>query len=121
MYNEFETIIIKSIDSITVEMLDDWAYNWEKINETPRSFIDACKKANKLVGFTGDDEMSEFYYDWEKEHYPSLVEIYYSHYNGDRVIAAFKNINDAIKWEINGCGYINEEDGLFWCEQPAYI
>lgn len=105
---------------ITQEILEkhwdmvDWdAYH----NTTNRNFIDACKKANEIVGYTKDDEISKYYAEDGKDRW-NFEEIFYSSYNGGRVRASFKDEMDCLLW-----GYHHEaieEDGLYWSETPAY-
>lgn len=110
---------------ITQEVLNkhwdmvDWdAYH----NKNSRRFINAIKKANKVVNYNKDDEISAKYYgeQSEKERW-NFEEIFYSTYNGGRVIASFKNLDDAIKWAYpSDLSLDKESDGLYWAEQPAY-
>ena len=86
-------------------------------NKTSRRFIDACKVANKIVGFTGDKESSEYYTE-DKERW-NFEEIFCSHYNGGRVRASFKDLGDALLWSYHQDAQL-ESDGLYWAEQPCY-
>lgn len=99
------------------DMVDWDAYH----NTTNRRFIDACKEANKIVGWKKDDEISATY--WEDEQYDkrykSMQEIFYSSYNGGRVRASFTDASDCILWGFHREANL-ESDGLYWAEQPAY-
>lgn len=93
-----------------------WCVDWSYYNRKNRRFIDACKVANNLIGYKGDDETSK-YYEEDKERF-GFEEIFCSHYNGGRVRASFKNMDDCLLWSYHG--EANEEDGLYWAEQPMY-
>ena len=121
--NEIESFICKNYRcgafKITKEVLFElpyWCVNWDYYNSTNRRFIDACKVANKLVGFNGDEESSKYYAE-DKEVW-NFEEIFYSHYNGGRIRASFKNIDDCLQWSYHK--EANKEDGLYWAEEPAY-
>ena len=86
-------------------------------NQTNRRFIDACKKANQIIGYTGDEESTKHYTE-DKERF-GFEEIFYSHYNGGRLRASFRNEDDALLWGFHGDAHL-EDDGLYWAEQPAY-
>ena len=104
---------------ITIDILNKhWdMVDWDAYyNESNRRFIDACKKANEIVGYTGDKECSEYYAEDKKRF--GFEEIFYSHYNGGRVRASFKNETDCLLWSFHSEAI--KEDGLFWGEQPAY-
>ena len=120
---QIESVFIeKFVDGhfkITKEILEDlpyWCVDWDYYNRSNRRFIDACREANKLVGYTGDEESTQ-YYNEDKDRY-NFEEIFCSHYNGGRVRASFKNIEDALIWSYHHDA--EEEDGLYWAEQPCY-
>ncbi len=100
-------------------MLPYWCVDWYWYDNQSRRFIDACKKANKLIGCKKDQEMSEYYAEESEQKRWKFEEIYYSDYNGGRVRASFKNEDDCMMW-----GYhheaILEDDGLYWADTPAY-
>lgn len=119
---QIETFICQNYKSgnfeITKEVLElpYWCIDWHWYNETNRRFIDACREANKLVGYNGDEESTK-YYEEDKEIW-NFEEIFCSHYNGGRVRASFKNIEDCLQWSYHGEAI--KEDGLYWAEEPAY-
>ena len=119
---QIETFICQNYKSgnfeITKEVLElpYWCVDWHWYNETNRRFIDACRVANELVGYNGDEESTKNYEEG-KERW-NFEEIFCSHYNGGRVRASFKNIEDCLQWSFH-CE-ANEEDGLYWAEQPCY-
>ena len=92
----------------------DWDAYW---NASSSNFIKGCKIANKIVGYTKDDEMTEYYKEDVDRHH--FKDIYYSSYNGGRVTASFERCEDAITWNYFGDA-TEEADGLWWSEQPAY-
>lgn len=98
------------------DMVDWDAY----YNETNRNFIDACKKANKVVGWKKDNEISAIYWEDKQndDRYKSMQEIFYSTYNGGRVRASFTDEWECLDWSYHK--EANLEDGLYWAEQPAY-
>ena len=98
-------------------LLPYWCVDWSWYNDKSRRFIDACKVANNIVGYTGDQESSEYYYKEGKKRY-GFEEIFYSHYNGGRIRASFKDIEKCLQWSYHH--EANEEDGLYWAEQPCY-
>ena len=121
--NEIESFFIANfVDGgfeITKRVLFElpfWCVDWDFYNRKNRRFIDACKSANELVGYKGDDETSQ-YYEEDKERY-GFEEIFCSHYNGGRVRASFKDEGDCLQWSYHH--EANEEDGLYWAEQPMY-
>ena len=96
------------------DMVDWDAYH----NKTNRNFIDACKKANEIVGCTKDDEISHNYAKDGKDRW-NFEEIFYSSYNGGRVRASFKKIEDCLQWSYHHEANL-DKDGLYWAEEPAY-
>lgn len=98
------------------DMVDWDAYH----NATNRRFIDACKEANKIVGWKKDDEISATYWEDEQDakRYKSMKEIFYSDYNGGRVRASFSDEWECLDWSYHK--EANFENGLYWAEQPAY-
>lgn len=106
--------------AITEEVLNkhydmvDWDAYW---NASSSNFIKGCREANKLVGYTKDAEMTEYYReDADRYHFK---DINYSSYNGGRVIASFEQCEDAMAWNIYGDAN-QESDGLWWSEQASY-
>lgn len=97
------------------DMVDWDAYH----NKTNRNFIDACKKANQIVGYKKDDEISANYAEASEKERWNFEEIFYSSYNGGRVRASFKSIEDCLRWSYH-CEANLEDDGLYWGEEPAY-
>lgn len=120
--NELESFFIANfVDGafeITKEVLKlpFWCVDWSYYDSNNRRFIDACRTANQLVGYNGDEESTKYYAEGKERH--KFEEIYCSHYNGGRVRASFKNIEDCLQWSFHH--EANEEDGLFWAEQPCY-
>lgn len=121
---EIETFICQNYKDgafeITKEVLFElpyWCVDWGYYNRTNRRFIDACKIANDLVGYKGDEESTEYYAE-DKERW-GFEEIFCSHYNGGRVRAGFKDLGDALVWSYHHDA-TKEDDGLYWAEQPCY-
>ena len=92
----------------------DWDAYW---NKTSARFIQGCKLANDVIGFTKDSEMSKYYEEDRNEW--NFKDIFYSTYNGGRITASFEKEEDAIAWNYYGDAN-KESDGLWWSEQPAY-